>query len=70
MTPQQQMIKEALEQGRTLTPLDALEEFGCFKLATRIGELVRQHGLKIEKKMLMGDNGKHFMSYKLKKENA
>lgn len=32
-------IERRLESGATLTPLDALREFGCFRLAARIEEL-------------------------------
>jgi len=44
---QTQQIRQWLEQGNTLTPLDALEVFGCFRLAARINEL-RKDGLDIE----------------------
>lgn len=33
---QKELIREYLERGNSLTPMDALELFGCFRLATRI----------------------------------
>ena len=32
-------ILRALKQGRTLTAMEALSEFGCFRLAARIHDL-------------------------------
>ena len=39
---QKELIREYLERGNSLTPMDALELFGCFRLATRIFELKRE----------------------------
>lgn len=36
---QAEWILEQLQSGRKLTPMDAIAEYGCTKLATRIGEL-------------------------------
>jgi hypothetical protein len=38
MTQAQEILK-ALQCGRRLTPLDALNDFGCFRLGARIHEL-------------------------------
>ena len=35
-------ILHALQQGRRLTPIDALREFHCFRLGARIWDLKRQ----------------------------
>ena len=56
-------IKKWLEDGKTLTPIDALERFGCFRLAARIDDL-RREGLEIETKFQHKD-GKRFASYEL-----
>lgn len=40
---QKELIREYLERGNSLTPMDALELFGCFRLATRIFELGYVH---------------------------
>lgn len=44
---QKQAIRKALEAGRTLTPREALNEFGCMRLAARIKDL-RKEGMDIE----------------------
>ncbi len=44
---QTQVILEALQSGKRLTPLDALNLCGCMRLAARIHEL-RQAGHKIK----------------------
>lgn len=60
---QTEQILEALRQGRELTPLEALREFGCFRLGARIWDLT-QAGYEIDSK-LVHQNGKHYASYKL-----
>lgn len=36
---QTQQIYEHLSRGGSITPLEALSDFGCFRLASRISEL-------------------------------
>ena len=36
---QKERILKALEEGRELTPKDAINEFGCFRLSARICDL-------------------------------
>ncbi len=60
---QTDQIRTALLAGRELTPLDALEEFGCFRLAARIKDL-RQEGLDIET-VSETRNGKKFAKYRV-----
>jgi hypothetical protein len=61
---QNEAIKAALLSGRSLTPLDALEDFGCFRLAARVADL-RREGLDIECHRET-DNGKHYARYRLR----
>lgn len=64
---QREAIREYLEDGKTLTPLDALSLFGCFRLATRIFELKKQ-GLDIKTEMVTdGESGKKYARYYLPK---
>lgn len=63
MNSQQAKILAALKAGRKLTPIDALREFGCFRLGGRICEL-RQAGHSIETDMVEED-GKWFARYRL-----
>ena len=61
---QTEAIREHLESGRDLTPLDALDLFGCFRLAARIDEL-RAEGLDIET-IIERRGRKRFARYKLR----
>jgi hypothetical protein len=60
---QNQQIKSYLEKGKSITPIDALNKFGCFRLASRINEL-RKDGLNIATKIVTKD-GKTYASYRL-----
>ena len=60
---QNQQIKTYLEKGKSITPIDALNKFGCFRLAARINEL-RKDGLNIVTKIVTKE-GKTYASYRL-----
>ncbi len=60
---QEQLILNHLKSGRSLTPLKALELYGCFRLGARIHEL-KTKGYKIITSFVK-NNGKKFASYKL-----
>jgi hypothetical protein len=62
---QTQDILESLRQG-PITPLEALDRHGCFRLAARIVEL-RQAGHQVVTHMVKQD-GKTFAQYVLTKE--
>jgi len=57
-------IRSFLLEGNSLTPIDALERFGCFRLAARIDDL-RQEGLDIET-IKERQNGKSYARYRLR----
>lgn len=57
-----------LKQGNTITPIEAMYEFGCFRLGARIADL-RKAGYNIETKMV-NYNGKRFAQYKLINEKV
>jgi len=61
---QTEMIRTHLENGRDITPLEALDQYGCFRLAARIDEL-RKAGLDIET-ITETRNGKKYAKYKLR----
>jgi len=62
---QTSQIRQALWDGRELTAIDALESFGCFRLAARIEEL-RQLGMNIETQWENDlASGKRYARYKL-----
>ena len=59
---QTDLIRQHLESGAEITPLEALDRFGCLRLAARISDL-RRDGLDIESN---GEaNGKRFARYRL-----
>ena len=63
MKSQNERILQHLKRGRKITPLDALEKFGCFRLAARISDLRSQgHVISTEN---MTKDGKTFASYKM-----
>ena len=49
---------------KSLTPLEALEQYGCFRLAARIGEL-REQGHDIRTSVIRNSQGKRFARYSL-----
>ena len=61
---QRDRILAHLKSGKPLTGLEALDRFGCFRLAARIGEL-RESGYRIERTWVQkGD--KRYARYALK----
>jgi hypothetical protein len=60
---QTEMIRAHLESGREITPIDALQQYGCFRLAARINDL-RKTGLPIETITEQRD-GKAWAKYRL-----
>jgi hypothetical protein len=66
---QQQKVLRHLESGREITPLDALEQYGCFRLSAVIWNL-RDEGYNIKTKRVSNKYGKTFASYKLKDDST
>jgi len=64
---QEYEILQYLKQGNSLTPLEALNRFGCFRLGARCWDL-KQKGYNIKSEIFSGKNGKHFARYKLIKD--
>jgi hypothetical protein len=60
---QNELILDYLQKGKSITPLDALNKFGCFRLAARISDL-RKDGLNIATKYVTKE-GKNYASYRL-----
>jgi hypothetical protein len=63
MKSQTNLILSHLKKGRTITPLQALNLFGCFRLGARCWDL-RELGYNI-KTTIMKSGKKHFAEYKL-----
>lgn len=65
MTHNQQIL-EYLKKGATISPLAALNMFGCFRLAARIHDL-RKAGHNIRTIRITRSNGTRFCIYVLEK---
>jgi hypothetical protein len=60
MKTQNEKILSYLKAGKKLTPLQALNKFGCFRLSARVGELKREHPIKMK---MVAVNDKHVAQY-------
>lgn len=56
-------ILKYLKAGNTLTSLEALNRFGCFRLASRITDLKKTHNIKSE--MVKVNSGKKVAQYSM-----
>lgn len=61
MQSQNKAILNHLQNGNSITPIDALNLFGSFRLGARIKDL-RDAGYKIETEIVK-ENGKRFARY-------
>ena len=61
---QKDRSKDALELGQSITPLDAMQWFGCSRLAARIKDL-RRDGMDIET-IIIQKGRTRYASYRLK----
>lgn len=53
-----------LREGKTITAIEALRLFGCFRLTSRIHDLTKR-GVAISRKYITTDTGKRVMQYSL-----
>ena len=62
---QNKQIADYLNKGKKLTPIDALNKFGCFRLAARIADL-RNEGMNIKTNTIKLENNKLIAQYSVK----
>ena len=62
MESQTKQIQMFLDQGKTLTSMEALTKFKCFRLASRINDL-KKAGYPVAKRMIEIDSGKKVAQY-------
>ena len=62
---QRSRVKRHLESGGAITPMDALERFGCFRLAAVIHDLKNDDNMNIEKELIKNKYGTKYAKYKL-----
>lgn len=58
-------IAKYLQEGNSITPLDALNLFGCLRLGARIADIKEKYNMHIVTNMVTTPNGKRVASYKL-----
>ena len=56
---QNKQIKAWLESGKSITPMDALNLFGSFRLGARIFDLKNDYGMNIEGKTIIKNGVQH-----------
>lgn len=61
------MIADYLQKGYSITSLEALQKFGCLRLASRVHDL-KERGLNIGKKIITLPNKKRVCEYFLVKQ--
>tara|TARA_R100000458_G_scaffold55965_1_gene60425 strand:+ start:399 stop:875 length:477 start_codon:yes stop_codon:yes gene_type:complete len=71
---QKSKVKKHLESGQSITPIDALERYGCFRLAAIIWTLKHEDGMNIKTENVKNKYGTKYGKYTLvndscKKEN-
>lgn len=68
---QERMIFEHLKKGLKLTPMEALDKFGCFRLSARIFNLrAKGHDIEMTRFYYVNEFGKtvYFGVYRLKEK--
>lgn len=62
MSTQRDQILNHLQKHGSITPMEALRRYGCFRLGARIWELKKKHRIESE---LVSRGRKHFARYSL-----
>lgn len=58
-------IAKYLQEGNSITPLDALNLFGCLRLGARIADIKERYGLNIISDRVTTPTGKRVASYRI-----
>lgn len=63
---QKQMILDYMMAGNSISPIEALEKFKCFRLGARIWDLIHKDGYIIYKEMVKDPKtGKRYAQYSM-----
>ena len=62
---QKNNIKKHLQSGQSITPIDALERYGCFRLAAIIHTLKNEYGMDIKTELIKNKYGTKYGKYTL-----
>lgn len=66
---QKSKVRAHLQSGQSITPIDALERYGCFRLAAIIHTLKNDYGMDIKTELIKNKYGTKYGKYTLKKDN-
>ena len=58
-------IREWLHEGKAITAIEALNLWGCFRLASRISDLRHKFGENIVREMIVTPSGKRVAQYRM-----
>lgn len=61
---QTQLITRDLMRGQKITAMDALHNYGCWRLSARIAD-IRDLGIPVETKTIATSTGKHVAQYSI-----
>ena len=64
---QKSKIKKHLQSGQPITPIDALERYGCFRLAAIIHTLKNHYGMNIKTELVKNKYGTKYGKYTMVK---
>ena len=64
---QKNNIKKHLQSGQSITPIDALERYGCFRLAAIIHTLKNNYGMNIKTELVKNKYGTKYGKYTIVK---
>lgn len=67
MESQRKNVRNWLLKGKSITPIEALQMFGAFRLSAIIFVLKNEYDMPIETEMVYEPNGKRYAKYYLKK---
>lgn len=62
MNTQNAQILQHMQAGNRITPLEALDKYGCFRLGARVYDL-RVQGHDVKQRMVKTGNGKRVAEY-------
>ena len=60
---QKSKIMSHLQSGQSITPIDALERYGCFRLAAIIHTLKNDYGMDIKTELIKNKYGTKYGKY-------
>ena len=66
---QKSKIRAHLQSGQSITPIDALERYGCFRLAAIIHTLKNHYGMDIKTELIKNKYGTKYGKYTMVKLN-